>query len=180
VVEKRADDTRGTDVVERLTPAVYDELRRLAAWQLHRERPNHTLQPTALVHEALLRLMEQERTSFKDSGHLVAVAAGQMRRVLVDYARRRNAAKRSGLGERVEMESADSYTPAEPLDFVRLDDALISLQAVDPRACRIVELRFFAALTVEEVAAVLSLSEATVKREWEVAKRWLLQQIRSE
>ncbi|MBL8290345.1 MAG: sigma-70 family RNA polymerase sigma factor [Bryobacterales bacterium] len=166
--------------MERLTPAVYDELRRLAAWQLHRERPNHTLQPTALVHEALLRLMEQERASYRDSAHLVAVAAGQMRRVLVDYARRRSAAKRSGLGERVEMESADSYTPAEPLDFVRLDDALISLQAVDPRACRIVELRFFAALTVEEVAAVLSLSEATVKREWEVARRWLLQQIRSE
>lgn len=157
-------------------PLVYDELRRLAAAHLRRERHGHTLQPTALVHEAFLRL-EGASLPWQTRGQFFGLAATMMRRILVDHGRRRRAAKRSG-GVRVTLaEGRDAAEPRE-VDVVALDDALRDLGGFAPRQARIVELRHFGGLSVEETAEVLEVSTATVKREWALARAWLYQQVR--
>jgi RNA polymerase sigma factor (TIGR02999 family) len=164
------------DAVEKLVPLLYSELRRLAVHYLRRERPNHTLQATALVHEAYLRLVDQKEVKWKNRGHFLAVAAQQMRRILVDYSRRRQAVKRSGTRPAPPEEVAivsDDHTA----EVVVLDKALVKLAALDPQQGRVVELRFFGGLSVEETAEVRSISPATVKREWAVAKAWLAREM---
>lgn len=161
--------------VSSLFTIVYDELRRMAASSLRRERPDHTLQPTALVHEAYLRLAHEPEARWENRAHFLAVAAQAMRRILVDHARARNARKRGGGDVRLPLEDVDSVTTALPpdLDLIVLDEALVRLAALDPRQARIVELRFFGGLTVEETATVTGTSPRTVKREWQVARAWL-------
>ena len=163
----------------RLVPLVYNELRRLAHNYLRKERPDHTLQSTALVHEAYLRLMKGKPLQFENRVHFFAVSAQLMRQILVEYARRRNAAKRDA-GCRVTLDCADELTKGRRLDFVALDDALNGLAKLDPQQSRIVELRFFAGLSIEETAHVLGLSPATVKREWTTARVWLYREISSD
>ena len=161
--------------VSPLFAIVYDELRRVAAAALRRERPDHTLQPTALVHEAYLRLASEPDERWQSREHFLAVAARAMRRVLVDHARGHNAQKR-GRGEPVlSLEDIDAAAPgvAREIDFLALDTALTRLASFDPRQAQLVELRFFGGLTVEEAARVAGVSPRTVKREWQVARAWL-------
>jgi RNA polymerase sigma factor (TIGR02999 family) len=162
---------------DRLLPLVYAELRRTAATYLRRERAGHTLQPTALVHEAYLRLVGQERVLWQDRAHFFGIAAQMMRRVLVDYARGRGRAKRFGGAVRVILD--DQMAAAEPVDceLLLIDRALTELSALDPRQGQIVELRYFGGLTDEEVAASLGVSRSTVTREWRIAKGWLYRRI---
>lgn len=157
----------------RLTPVVYDELRRLAAGYLRAERPDHTLQPTALVHEAFLRLVDQTRADIHDRSHFFAVAAQSMRRILIDHARHCRAAKRRAPGQRITLAEAVDQAPVTEVDLLRLDDALTRLAALSPRQARVVELRYFGGLTVEQAAAVLDVSPRTVKGDWRVARAWL-------
>jgi RNA polymerase sigma-70 factor, ECF subfamily len=159
--------------LEDLLPLVYGELRRLAAHRLRQERPDHTLQPTALVHEAYLRLVDQRRVRWQNRAHFYGVAAHIMRRILVDQARARKADKRGGEWQRVTL--TDNKTPNESrdVDVLALDNALQRLAALDPQQERIVELRYFGGLTLEETAEVVGISTATVKREWAIAKAWL-------
>ena len=154
-------------------PLVYEELRRRAAACLRRERPSHTLQPTALVHEAYLRLVDQKQAAWKNRAHFFAVAAEIMRRILVDWARARRAAKRSGRWSRVTLDPALAEARAPAVDVLDLDKALTALAALDARKSRIAVLRFFAGLTVEETADVLQLSSKTVERDWQTARAWL-------
>lgn len=161
----------------RLVPLVYNELRRLAHYQLLKERPDHTLQSAALVHEAYLRLMKQEPMHFENRGHFFAVSAQLMRQILVQYARRRKAAKRYG-GYKLTLDGAAALAAkSRSVDLVALDDALKELTKRDPQQSRIVELRFFAGLSIEETACVLGISPATVKRDWTMARVWLYKQI---
>lgn len=159
--------------LDELTPAVYDELRRLARGQLKGERAGHTLDPTALVHEAFLRLGDYDQISWQDRAHFFSIASMTMRRVLVDYARRRRAAKRGGSAVAVTL--AESRTPGDSVDvdLIALDEALSQLGQQDPRQCRVVEMRYFGGLTHEEIAEMLGVSLATVNRDWRVAKLWL-------
>jgi RNA polymerase sigma factor (TIGR02999 family) len=167
-----------TDAFEKLIPLVYDELHRLAERYLARERPGHTLQPTAVVHEAYLKLLDQKRVSWKNRGHFFAVAAQAMRRLLVDHARRRGAAKRShSEATRVPMESADRATPAKDADVLALDQALKKLAALDETQARIVELRYFGGLTLEETADLLGSSPSSVGRAFRLAKAWLFREL---
>jgi RNA polymerase sigma factor (TIGR02999 family) len=160
--------------LDELLPLVYTELHRMAARQLRRERPNHTLQPTALVHEAYLRLVDQRQVDWEGRAHFYGVAAQVMRRILVDHARRHAAAKRGdGLPGVALDELADAAAPADNPSVIALDDALQRLQVVDADLARIVELRAFAGLTIEEAARVLGVSAATAKREWRAARAWL-------
>lgn len=162
--------------LERLMPLVYGELRRVAGAYLKAERPDHTLQPTALVHEAYLRLIDQKRVVWQNRAHFFGIAAQMMRRILVDHARRRQASKRDA--ERLRILSGAGEASAENApDLLALDSALQGLQRLDPRQARIVELRFFAGLTVEETAEVANVSPATVKREWRTARAWLRREI---
>ena len=165
------------DAIERLAPLVYGELRRLARRELRGERAAHTLQPTALVHEAYLRLVGQRGVSWQNRAHFFAVASRVMRRILVDHARSRNAAKRGSGGRTVCLAEAGPLGQQRPADLIALDDALTGLAAIDPRQSRIVELRFFGGLTVEEAAHVTGLSPRTIKREWRMAKAWLGREI---
>ncbi len=158
-------------------PIVYDELRRLAAAALRRERPQHTLQPTALVHEAFLRLAGTRDVPWQNRAHFVAIAARAMRRVLVDHARERNAAKRGSGEVRISIDEIDVPAAATDVDLVALDAALARLAALDERQARIVELRFFGGLTVEETAALVDASARTIKREWAVARAWLKREL---
>jgi RNA polymerase sigma factor (TIGR02999 family) len=157
----------------RLVDVVYPELRRLARRCLQRERAGHTLQTTELVHEAWLRLFASSGVTVADRAHLFALMATQMRRVLVDYARRRNAAKGPGAGIRVALDQAGGLAARVDEDVLAIDQALDALQDVDARACRIVELRFFAGLREDEIADVLGISVATLKRDWTFARAWL-------
>ena len=156
-----------------LMPLVYEELRRRASAYLRRERPDHTLQPTALVHEAYLRLAGQQRVAWQNRAHFFGLAAQMMRRILVDHAREHRRAKRPGAAVRVALD--DRVGAAEPADgdLLLLDQALTELSAMDPRQGRIVELRYFGGLTEREITAVLAISRSTVTREWNTARAWL-------
>lgn len=166
------------EAAERVLPLVYDELRRIALRQLRQERREHTLEATAVVHEAYLRLSGQEGFHWPDRIHFFAFAAHLMRRILVDYARNRNRAKREGKWERVTLTEAAELLPAKGADVAALDDALTSLDALDPRKAAVVELRFFGGLTLEETAGQLGVSVETVNREWRRAKAWLYKELR--
>lgn len=159
--------------LDELTPVVYDQLQKLARGQLRGERAGHTLEPTALVHEAFLRLGNYDRISWQNRAHFFSIASMTMRRVLVDYARQRRAAKRGGSAVAVTL--AESRTPGDSVDvdLIALDEALSQLGLQDPRQCRIVEMRYFGGLTHEEIAETLDVSLATVNRDWRVAKLWL-------
>jgi RNA polymerase sigma factor (TIGR02999 family) len=164
--------------LDRLLPIVYQELRRVAANQLQNERGSHTLQATALVHEAYLRLLEQREVDWRNRAHFFSIAAEMMRRILVNYAVHRKAQKRGDGATHVSLEDAVSFgEPVADLDVVLLNDALERLAAFDAAQARIVELRFFGGLTIEEVAEVMGISESAVKREWRMAKSWLKTQI---
>ena len=157
---------------DRLLPLVYDELRRLAGHYLRGERRGHTLQSAALVNEAYLHLLGQD-IDWQNRAHFLGVAAQAMRRVLVDYARSRNFQKRGGQAEHVEIEAAATIVLDQARELVALDDALQDLEKIDPRKCRVVELRYFGGLSVEETAEVLGVSVPTVTRDWNTAKAWL-------
>jgi RNA polymerase sigma factor (TIGR02999 family) len=163
-----------------LLPAVYEELRRLAAAELRRERPGHTLQPTALAHEAYLRLVDQRDVTWQNRAHFLGLAAQAMRRILVDHARRRRAEKRGGDAVRVTMDESDLPAAPTPVLADELDTALEDLARLEPRHARIVELRFFGGLTIEETAEVVGVSPATVKRDWILARAWLHRELRGE
>ena len=163
-------DERARDEV---LPLVYDELRRLAALYLLRERHDHTLQPTALVHEAYLRLVDQRQVNWRNRAQFVGLAAVMMRRILVNYARDRAAGKRGGDMQKVPLSDADEPGRPEDVDVIVLHDALDQLSAIDPRKSRIVELKFFGGLTTNEIAEILQLSPATIERDWSFARAWL-------
>lgn len=158
---------------DRLMPLIVDDLRRQAESYLRRERAGHTLQPTALVHEVYLRLLDQKRASWKDRGHFLSVAAKIMRWILVDHARARKAGKRGGWIEKVQLDEARDIVEGGELDLVALDDALEALATLDPRQSQVIELRFFAGLSVEETAEVLGVGPATVGRDWRNARAYL-------
>jgi RNA polymerase sigma factor (TIGR02999 family) len=164
--------------LEKLTPLVYDELRRLAARYLRQERSGHTLQSTALVHEAFLKLVGQNNVRWQNRAHFFGIAAQMIRRILVDYARARHAGKRGAGAEKLSLDEAIALPGAPDLDLLALDDALEGLAKIDERQSRLVELRFFAGLTLEETAEVLQMSIATAKRDWVSAKAWLSREIR--
>jgi RNA polymerase sigma factor (TIGR02999 family) len=159
-----------------LVPLVYKELRRLAHCNLRKERPNHTLQTTALVHEAYLCLMKQEPMDLENRAHFFAVCTRLMRQILVQYARRRNAAKRGGACQ-LTLDGAVALAKSRSVDLVALDDALNELAKLAPQQSRIVELRFFGGLSIEETSHVLGISPATVKRDWTTARVWLHNEI---
>jgi RNA polymerase sigma factor (TIGR02999 family) len=163
--------------LRRLVPVVYNELRRVAHYHLRKERPDHTLQTTALVHEAYLCLMKQEPMEFENRAHFFAVCAQLMRQILVQYARRRNAAKRDG-GYKRTLDESIAPARSRSINLIALDDALNGLANLDQQQSRIVELRFFAGLSIEETSQVLGVSPATVKRDWNAAKLWLYSEIR--
>ena len=157
-----------------LLPLVYGELRRRAARCLERERPDHTLQPTALVHEAYLRLVDQAQAGWQDRAHFFAIAARLMRQILVDHARRRHSAKRGGRAQPLAIELAGDLAAAgEPPDLIALDDALTALAAFDPDGARLIELRFFGGLSLDETAEALGVSRPTVVRRWRAVRAWL-------
>ncbi len=159
--------------LDELTPLVYEELRRLAHRCMSRERPGHTLQTSALVNEAYLRLVDQKDIHWQNRAHFFGIAARLMRQVLVDYARKRGYAKRGGDTRQVPLDEALIVSAERAADVVALDDALKSLTEIDPRQGQIVELRFFGGLSIEETAAVLAVSPGTVMRDWTLAKAWL-------
>lgn len=160
-----------------MLPQAYEEMRRLAAGFLRRERPDHTLQPTALVHEVYLRLLGQREISWQNRAHFLGVAARMMRRILANHAVDRAADKRGGGAPKVALDEALHLWDQQAVSLTALDEALRGLEVMDPRQGQIVELRFFGGLTVEEVAEVLGVSPATIKREWTAAKRWLQREI---
>jgi RNA polymerase sigma-70 factor (ECF subfamily) len=164
------------DAGAKLIAAVYGELRRLAARSMRRERPGHTLQPTALVHETFLRLVGEGDVEWQDRAHFFGVAARLMREILVDYARKHGAAKRNG-GLRIPLDDSLIISAGRIEEVLAVDQILGRLEELDPRQSRIVELRFFAGLNVEEIAEVMEISTPTVKREWRSAKAWLHSQL---
>ncbi len=172
------DGTRGDqEALDELLPVVYDELRRLARAHLSRERPDHTLQATALVHEAYLRLIDQRRVDWRNRAQFFGLASEMMRRILVNHAIARRTAKRGGEYQRVALDDAVDFYDEQDVDLVALDDALKELAEMDPDQARVVELRFFGGLTVEETAEILDVSPSTIKREWATAKAWLHREI---
>ena len=164
--------------LEKLMPLVYGELRRLASAYLRRERSNHTLQSTALVHEAFMRMVHQQEVQWRNRAHFYAIAAQMIRRILVDYARSQHAEKRGSGAIKLELDEAMAVAQAGPdVDLLGLNDALDRLAELDERQGRIVELRFFAGLSIEETAEVMSLSPASIKREWQTARAWLFREM---
>lgn len=163
--------------LEQLTPLVYAELRRLAGRYLRRERSDHTLQSTALVHEAFLRLVDQRDVRWQNRAHFFGVAAQIIRRILVDYARARQTAKRGSDACKLSLDEAIGVAERRDMDLIALDDALEGLAEIDPQQARIVELRFFTGLSIEETAEVLGVSRATVNRDWVTAKAWLFREL---
>lgn len=159
--------------LDALIPLVYEELRLTARRYLQRERSDHTLQSTALVHEAFVRLVRQDLPPLQNRAHFFALAATLMRQILVDHARSHRAAKRGGNAFKLELTEALSVPEVKNIDMIALDDALKSLSALDPQQSRIVELRYFTGLSIEDTAEVLSISPATVKRDWTTARLWL-------
>jgi RNA polymerase sigma factor (TIGR02999 family) len=160
------------DAAEKLIPLVYAELHALAVHHMRQEQPGHTLQPTALVHEAYFRLMNQEHGSWQNRAHFFGIASQAMRRILVDHVRRRRAAKRDA-GDRVTLDESIAADDDRSFDLLALDEALEKLASLDPRSARVVELRYFGALDIEETAEVLGISPASVKRDWAFAKAFL-------
>ena len=176
-----ADWSRGDErALEQLMPLVYDELRRMAHGYMRRQPSNHTFQTTELIHEAYLKLAKGGGQDFQNRAHFFGVAAKAMRHILVDYARSKQSEKRGGGRERIELsdDTAVSFDRADQL--VALDEALKTLESLDERKCRVVELRFFGGLSIEEVGDALGVSTSTVKREWTVAKTWIRRQVLSE
>ena len=163
--------------LDTLLPLVYQELRRLAASYLRRERPGQTLQPTALVHEAYLRLMKDRPDRWQNRAHFSAIAAHSMRQILIERARARGAQKRGGAQPRVTLDEALVAGGEQSFDLLAIDEALERLAAIDPEQARLVELRFFGGLTVEETAEAMDISPATVKRHWAVARAWLAREL---
>lgn len=164
--------------LERLMPLVYSELRRLATNYLRRERAEHTLQPTALVNEAYLKLVDQRNARWQNRAHFFGIAAQLMRRILVDHARQHRAAKRGGLDQqRISITSAERVMKQPDVDLLALNEALDELARMDPQQGRIVELKFFGGLSIEEIAEVLSIGHATVERDWKMARAWLRRQL---
>ncbi len=169
-------ESQHRSLLDELTPALYDDLHRLAKIYMARERPDHTLQPTALVHEAYLRLAKQYNLDWSSKAQMLGLAAHMMRRILVKYAQARSTQKRD-CGIRVPLDEALEAVGSGGLDIQQVDAALTRLGELDPRQERIVELRFFSGFTVEEIAAALNISTATVKREWRMARLWLLREL---
>ncbi len=166
------------EILDKLMPLVYEELRRQASRYLRRERANHTLQTTALIHEAYLKLIDQNQVEWQNRTHFFAIAAQAMRRILVDYARERNREKRGGAAENLPLEEAAFVVSGEKsVDLVALDEALTRLAEFDERQARVVELRYFSGLSIDETADILGVSNVTVRRDWNMAKAWLHQQI---
>lgn len=160
-----------------LSPSLYQELHRLAARKMRFERANHTLQPSALVNEAYLKLAEEPGSTWQDRAHFLAAAAHVMRHILVDHARARGAGKRGGVQNQVTLDENVLQVPGQSIDILALHEALERLTEIDPRQGRIVELHFFGGLSFEEIAAVLEVSERTVKRDWAMARIWLFREI---
>jgi RNA polymerase sigma factor (TIGR02999 family) len=165
------------DALDRLMPLVYDELHRQAARFLSRERSGHTLQPTALVNEVYLRLVDQRQMKWQNRAQFFGIAAQMMRRILVSHARARDARKRGGGEHRLTLNEEVAIFPQRDINLLALDDALTELEAIDPEKSRMVELRFFSGLSIEETAEVLGLSPRTVDRQWQTAKAWLHREI---
>jgi RNA polymerase sigma factor (TIGR02999 family) len=165
--------------LDELMPVVYDELRRLAQKYLSRERENHTLQTTALVHEAYLRLIDQKSVNWQNRAQFFGLAAQMMRRILINHANERRAQKREGYATKISLDEAISFFEKRDLDLITLNEALNDLATLDSQQAQIVELRFFGGLTTDEVADVLGISPATTKRDWESAKLWLRRQLSS-
>ncbi len=159
--------------LDELFPLIYDELKRVAANKLKGERSDHTLQPTALVHEAYLRLISQDSVDWNSRVQFFGLAAEMMRRILTNYALTRNAEKRGGQHLKIELDEAVVFTTGRGVDLIALDEALTELAKIDPKQAQIVELRFYTGLKVEEIAELLDISDSTVKREWRMAKAWL-------
>jgi len=166
--------------LDELIPRLYDELRRLASTYLRDERIDHTLQTTALVHEAYLRLVDQRAVQWHDRNHFFAIAAQMMRRILVDHARKHAAVKRGKSFTRISLEDAAVFSEEHPRQMIAVDELLTRLASFDPQGSRIVELRFFAGLSLEETAEAMGLSTAKVRREWSTAKAWLTREMARE
>ena len=162
---------------ERLFPLVYEQLRQRAKFFLDGERNNHTLQPTALVHEVYLKMVDDSRMPAEDRSHFYAIASRVMRQILVDHARRNNAEKRGGSLERVTFEESTIIVGCSPRDIIGVDEALNRLEQVDQRKARVVEMRFFGGLTEQEIAATLGVTQKTVQRDWQFAKIWLFREL---
>jgi RNA polymerase sigma factor (TIGR02999 family) len=172
-------NARSDAVVDELLPLVYDELRRVARARLRGEREGHTLNATALVHEAYLKLVDQRETDWKNRAHFFAVASRAMRRILIDYANMRNAQKRGGGEAVVTLADGDAAYSARTDDLLALDEALRTLETLDPRQAQVVQLRFFGGLRSQEIAEVLDVSLATVNRDWRSARAWLTTRLRT-
>ncbi|MBX7222403.1 MAG: sigma-70 family RNA polymerase sigma factor [Blastocatellia bacterium] len=166
--------------LDRLMPVVYEELRRIASSHMARERSDHTLQTTALVHEAYLKLVKQKDIEWQDRAHFLCLASRFMRQILVDHARTQTYQKRGGGAIQVSLDDNLKIAPDRSAEFLALDEALTRLAAVDPRKCQIVEMRSFSGMTVEEIAEVLNLAPVTVMRDWRFAKAWLQRELRIE
>ncbi len=162
----------------KLIPVVYDELRHLAAGYMRRERPDHTLQPTALVHEAYVKLLAQRSVDWQGRAHFFGVAAQLMRRILIDHARGHLRQKRGGVQQKMSLDQALVFSEQQSAEILAVDESLKRLEKVDPRQARVVELRFFGGLNIEETAEVLKVSSKTVKRDWSVARAWLYADIK--
>jgi RNA polymerase sigma factor (TIGR02999 family) len=168
------------EAVAAMVPLVYDELRRIAARHMRRERPGQTIQATALVHEAYLRLLKDKKRAWQNRAHFLAIAATSMRQILVERARARGATKRGGGAVRLTLDEATLAMEGAAVDLEAIDEALRALGRLDPRQARIVELRFFGGLSVEEAAEVIGISPGTLKREWSVARAWLRRALETE
>jgi RNA polymerase sigma factor (TIGR02999 family) len=163
--------------LDELYPLVYNELHRLARRYMSRERKGHTLQTTALINEAYVRLVDQKNVQWANRSHFFAISAQIMRRILIDHARRHAYAKRGGGAQQVSLEEAATVAPDLGLELIRLDEALKTLAEMDPRRSQVVEMRYFGGLNTEEIAGVLNISENTVTRDWNMARAWLYQQL---
>lgn len=172
--EWREGNTRAS---ERLFPLVYEELRRQARRHLSRERADHTLQPTALVHEAYMRMVDQTSPQIENRAHFFGFASRVMRQILVDHAREHKAEKRGGAAQRLSLDDLDLLPEQSAADMLELDDALKGLEAIDARKCRVVDMRFFGGLKESEIAEVLGVTEKTVRRDWQFAKLWLYRRL---
>lgn len=166
-----------SSAIAKLLPLIYDELHRLAISFMKRQRPDHTLQPTALVHEVYLKLIDQTRTGSMDRTHFMAIAATAMRQILINHAKKKKASKRGGGRQRLTLDNAVAPTADREIDLIALEEALTKLDRLNARQCRVVEMRFFAGMTIEETAQALGVGTTTVGDDWHLAKAWLAREI---